>query len=284
MGWNHQPDEYQAKLGMFWEGHEIAAITAKPRRSHRKTIPWGIEGLFRVPPLQTVRGRDPTDQCPFRHVPKLVRNFVIYQIYWHSQNHVHHVYYLHTYNATVNILAITIIRLSTPPKANMEPNNWWFGSMFLRFQGTNIFFRFQLLVFRGVFMFSMFHPGCKVCFLQRLKRSPLWPSSRLQTQRRSVEVPPSGHRELQSHFAASRAKALFRPEKMVRKWPFVQLIPTSKWMDPGGWLQMNNIYIYIYLYIYVYIYIRMYASIYISGPNYICVYRSPQKIEEVQKP
>ncbi len=32
----------------------------------------------------------------------------------------------------------------TPLKTNMEPQDWWFGSMFLLFQGT--IFRFQPLV------------------------------------------------------------------------------------------------------------------------------------------
>ena len=34
-----------------------------------------------------------------------------------------------------NLSTLYEITLSTPPQTNMEPQNWWFGSMFLLFQG-----------------------------------------------------------------------------------------------------------------------------------------------------
>ena len=140
---------------------------------------------------------------------------------------MHHVYYLHTYNTSVTYLQLQSLDYLHPRKLKWNPTLGGLGRCFSISKAFIIFFRFLLLVFRGVYMFSVFHPGCKVCFFTALRCHPY--------DRRSVEVPPSGHRELQSHPAASRAKALFLAGENGEKMTFCPA-NSNQQMDGSRWV------------------------------------------------
>ena len=182
----------------------------------------------------------------FGHVPKLVRNSVIYLFIWHSQYHVHQcllITYIYNTSATYLQLQSFVIRLSTP--------NSWFGSMFLHFQGIHHFCQIPAIFFSGVYIcFPRFTPGARCVFLQRWDVTPMTvvqtPDSRLSVAASRFRRPGIVNFKAILRPAEPR-RFFFGRKKWLRKWPFVQLIPTSKWMDLGGWLQMNNIYIYMYI-------------------------------------
>lgn len=152
---------------------------------------------------------------------------------------MHHVYYLHTYNTSVTYLQLQSLDYLHPRKLKWNPTLGGLGRCFSISKAFIIFFRFLLLVFRGVYMFSVFHPGCKVCFFTALRCHPY---DRRPDSRRSVAASRfrrPGIVNFKAILRPAEPRRFFWPEKMVEKMTFCPA-NSNQQMDGSRWVVANE--------------------------------------------